>query len=274
MNLDQETAKKLFDAGGIVLMLNSPSNLEFGIDCQSWKCGPKFKGIKFIPPGIHFIYYSVYTNQMSFRSGFWKEFKGGDLVISNWDAETEDFVEVTDQDQILRYKANIREFDSGLGFYPLKPAEGSIDTYQKWKQLTQYISPRLLDQLLPNKQVSAMSSVSRFSEILGETRNADLAQVEMMRPSEDYAVIYENLKGKAAKHDIALPLVTTSQVADQTKALSGASADSNYWINFTDIDLKRSYPPGADAAIISKYSMDKSHLLQLTIAQNYKCKQD
>lgn len=51
MNLDQETAAKLLDAGAVALFLNAPQNLEFGIDCNTWKIGPKFKGIKFIPPG-------------------------------------------------------------------------------------------------------------------------------------------------------------------------------------------------------------------------------
>ena len=55
--MDQEKARILFDQGAMFLLLNFPEGSEFGIDNYSWTVGPKFRGIKMIPPGIHFIYY-------------------------------------------------------------------------------------------------------------------------------------------------------------------------------------------------------------------------
>ena len=55
--MDQDTANQLFDAGAILVFLNVPTGTEFGIDYNSWEVGPKFKGVKMIPPGIHFVYY-------------------------------------------------------------------------------------------------------------------------------------------------------------------------------------------------------------------------
>lgn len=55
--MDQETANVLFDKGAILLFLDPPENLEFGIDFNAWSTGPLFKGVKLIPPGIHFVYY-------------------------------------------------------------------------------------------------------------------------------------------------------------------------------------------------------------------------
>lgn len=56
--MDQQTANALFDAGACLLFLEAPPNLEFGIDYNSWIIGPLFKGVKLIPPGLHFIYFS------------------------------------------------------------------------------------------------------------------------------------------------------------------------------------------------------------------------
>ena len=55
--MDQETARELFFRGATLLILDMPEGSEFGIDYNSWTTGPRFKGIKMIPPGIHFVYF-------------------------------------------------------------------------------------------------------------------------------------------------------------------------------------------------------------------------
>nr|CAH0113748.1 unnamed protein product [Daphnia galeata] len=55
--MDQKLANKLFEEGAFLFLLDVPIGTEVGIDFNSWKTGEKFKGIKMIPPGIHFIYY-------------------------------------------------------------------------------------------------------------------------------------------------------------------------------------------------------------------------
>ncbi len=57
MELGGELAKKLFTEGAALVLLDVPEKTEFGIDYNSWTVGPKFKGVKMIPPGFHFIYY-------------------------------------------------------------------------------------------------------------------------------------------------------------------------------------------------------------------------
>jgi len=46
-----------FLSKGVLLFLNVPEGTVFGIDFERWNVGEKFKGIKLIPPGIHFISY-------------------------------------------------------------------------------------------------------------------------------------------------------------------------------------------------------------------------
>ena len=57
MNPSQATAK--FLESGVLLCLDAPtdSTLQFGIDTNSWVTGPQFKGIKLIPPGLHYVFY-------------------------------------------------------------------------------------------------------------------------------------------------------------------------------------------------------------------------
>ena len=55
--MDQDRAKKLFDYGATFVFLDVPEGTEFGMDCNVWTVGPKFKGVKMIPPGLHFIHF-------------------------------------------------------------------------------------------------------------------------------------------------------------------------------------------------------------------------
>ena len=56
-NMDPETAKRIFEVGANLFLLDVPTNTEIGVDMNSWHTGPNFKGIKMIPPGVHFIYW-------------------------------------------------------------------------------------------------------------------------------------------------------------------------------------------------------------------------
>ena len=55
--MDPDLAKELFLHGATLLILDVPEGTEFGIDYNSWTVGPKFKGVKMIPPGFHFVFY-------------------------------------------------------------------------------------------------------------------------------------------------------------------------------------------------------------------------
>jgi len=132
--MDNDTLKRLFKAGAVLLVLDAPQNqLEFGIDVNCWNTGPKFKGIKIIPPGAHFVYYSLHTSKNKptepqdesgtmevteggptggdVRIGFWHVFESGEVVVMKWNAYNEEMELETDQEQIARYKAGMDSFD-------------------------------------------------------------------------------------------------------------------------------------------------------------------
>lgn len=57
--MEQEMAQRLFHEGAILVLLDVPEGTEIGMDYNCWNVGPRFKGIKMIPSGVHFIYYRL-----------------------------------------------------------------------------------------------------------------------------------------------------------------------------------------------------------------------
>jgi A1 cistron-splicing factor AAR2 len=55
---DAEQARRLVETGGSLLLLDVPPSTQFGINQQMFLVGPKFRGLKMLPPGPHFVYYS------------------------------------------------------------------------------------------------------------------------------------------------------------------------------------------------------------------------
>ena len=64
-DMDQETAKTLFDNGAFLILLDVPAGTEIGIDLHSWRTGNEFRGIKMIPSGMHFVYWSSVSKEGS-----------------------------------------------------------------------------------------------------------------------------------------------------------------------------------------------------------------
>ena len=73
--MSPEAALKLYNEGGFLVVTQLPPGSEFGIDLYSWNTGEKFLGVKMIPPGLHFVYYSTAGQgssgpQLAPRTGF------------------------------------------------------------------------------------------------------------------------------------------------------------------------------------------------------------
>lgn len=55
--MDSIHMEQMLEHGGTLIILDMPEKTEFGMDLETWNVGCKFKGIKMIPPGLHFIYF-------------------------------------------------------------------------------------------------------------------------------------------------------------------------------------------------------------------------
>ncbi|KAG9304045.1 hypothetical protein G9A89_005955 [Geosiphon pyriformis] len=153
--MEQEVVQALFEKGAFLIFLNAPQGLEFGIDYNSWEIGPKFMGVKIIPPAD--------TSRTSgLRTGFFKFYESKEVVIKEWDPLQEDLKDSSQIDQELneRLKADMRRLDQYLGLYPLSPPT----SYQKWVKLTNYITSELISKVLPMEGKISNISCSTLDE--------------------------------------------------------------------------------------------------------------
>ena len=108
--MDPEVAERLHADGATFIVLDVPEGTEFGIDYFSWNVGPRFKGIKMIPPGLHFIYYSAVSRggQSAPRTGMFLYSKRQDVFVMRWIASNEEIVEVeANEEERDRYRQGI-----------------------------------------------------------------------------------------------------------------------------------------------------------------------
>lgn len=116
--MDPEVAKRLHNEGATLIVSDVPEGTEFGIDYFSCNVGPRFKGIKMIPPGLHFIYYSAVNRggQSAPRTGLFLFSKRQDVFVLRWDPSTEDVVEVdVNEEEKDKYRQGINTHSSSLG---------------------------------------------------------------------------------------------------------------------------------------------------------------
>lgn len=154
------------DGMGIILCIDVPERTHFGIDFHIFQCGPKFKGIRLIPPGIHFVYYNsdAGSDVGPPRTGFFVRLQPNEIQVFIWNPETEQFFkpDEVDADQRERYILGVKnhDFDAFLGPY-------STQMQTQWNSISKHITPEVLDLLEPvHKQISSMYDSSDDVELL------------------------------------------------------------------------------------------------------------
>ncbi|VVC44710.1 AAR2, N-terminal,AAR2, C-terminal,A1 cistron-splicing factor, AAR2 [Cinara cedri] len=235
--MDQDTAMKLYLNGATAFFLDVPSGMEFGIDMMSWATGDKFKGIKMIPPGIHFMYYSAtdkYGNTAP-RCGFFHSFKKGECLIKKWDKDNEILVDDIPKAELIQYKTNVLHYDNCLGPYP-------YEEQAKWNGLSSLLTENLIDKLSPETKL-IQSAMELFPT---STRENTKKRRKWGPIRSETDVGYEHLPKLVPK--------------EENK------------IRYTE-PPEYHYPPGASLSEITKYSLDTSYILHQMI-EKHDCKID
>lgn len=152
-DIDQNTINHLNKTGGTILCWNVPKKIYFGIDYLTFETGIKFKGVKMIPPGPHFITTSIKNAE---RMGFFVWIKGKDINVYQWDETLKCLIDFQDKEQGDRLRKGVKDFafDSNLGSYPLQ-------TFTKWQKLSSHINQDLIKKLGPKSGIIT----STYSEI-------------------------------------------------------------------------------------------------------------
>lgn len=177
--MDPEVAKRLHGEGATLIVLDVPEGTEFGIDYFSCNTGPRFKGVKMIPPGLHFIYYSAVCKggETAPRTGMFLFSKRQDVFVLKWDETSEDLVEVTtDEEEKHKYRQGLQEMDRFLGPYP-------FENFKKWVSLTNYITKDLLERVQPTcKKISSVTQLPvgpQYSRATGSASEHSVLSIQL-----------------------------------------------------------------------------------------------
>lgn len=234
--MHQKLAKKLFLEGAVFFFLDVPEGTEFGIDLKSWNTGEKFRGVKMIPPGVHYIFYSSVSNtgDIAPRTGFFHVFKKGEILVKKWDLNSEDISETSvSSEQMTSFRENLTTFDQFLGPYP-------YDIHNKWKNLTVNISENLLQKIMPT--TGLIKSALELEPL--KTNNT---------PEKS------NRTSTSSINKILCDLSDDS-LLPQLKAKSGTE------IRFTNFPDKH-YPDNATHSEITQHSLDTSYVFNYMVNQ-------
>lgn len=226
--MDPELGNKLFEQGATFVFLDVPPGTEFGIDMNVFYVADKFRGIKMIPPGLHFIYYSGVSKygQSAPRTGFFHMFAPGEVLVRKWNKYNETMSEeIVSEEETERFRSNLRDLDQFLGAYP-------YEKWRKWVSLTSYITEPILKSIQPESGI--INSVSQF---VPET---------FLMSKNNVAMETDENTPKCSKTEDNLP---------ELKQVPGTM------IRFTKIPLKK-HPEGASPSEITKHNMDSTFLLE------------
>lgn len=114
--LPQDVAKHLFSEGAILIVAGVPTGTDFGIDLDVNKVDELFRGVKMIPPGPHYVYTAAegLYGDVATRVGFMHYYKRQEIVIREWDDQTEELKERPSTSVALdeaRVRRNILDID-------------------------------------------------------------------------------------------------------------------------------------------------------------------
>ncbi|XP_032825891.1 protein AAR2 homolog isoform X3 [Petromyzon marinus] len=262
--MDQETAQRLYAEGAFLVFLGVPEGTEFGIDYNTWEVGPLFKGIKMIPPGMHFVHFSAvrgcggkpggkaegsgpkssgagdrgpWGRETGPRTGFFHEFGKRELLVRKWDVGMEDAAsEEVASDEVERIRASLKDLDRNLAPYP-------YDTLRRWVSLSGHVTGSVAARLLP-----LSGRVCAFAEMEPETPSSNSQQrlaLNLPRNDTECSSLQEG--------EARLPIM---------KQRPGTE------IRFSELP-QHPFPLGASPADVTRHSLDRSLALDALLARHY-----
>lgn len=117
--MSPELAQQLLAAGAVLIVAGCPVGTEFGIDLNAYRIDERFRGVKMIPPGVHYVYTASQGayGDTALRTGFMHFFQPGEVVIRQWDAAAEELHErqavsaEASRTESDRIRSNLQELD-------------------------------------------------------------------------------------------------------------------------------------------------------------------
>ena len=219
-----------------------------------------------IPPGIHFIYFSVTDKygSVGLRTGFFHDFKLGEIVAKRWSAAAEsvDLQHAYTPAEMEAFICNKKSLDKFLGAYP-------FDEYKRWLSLTNQITSALVKRLMPPCGLISsgstligkpftMSSARRVGNAPTTTTTTTTTTAESTNEA-DASAKFEAKQELLVNTDV---LKRPASLRDAEQMLPHMERDESASIRFSDVLALSLYPAESTPAEITRCSIDQSHRLE------------
>lgn len=196
-----------------ILLINLPPGILCGIDLLTFTTSARFRGIKDLHPGWHFIYTSE-TASLSIREGFWFEIPSPTsqsspppLIIRIWDAK-QGVLTPCPENAYSDYRAQLPAlWVEHLSPYRQSAGDGPGEENGDWAQLTAHITPRLLTHLTGGEEEWIVTSAScavqdrdeipglSAAEVISDERELGVLGIDLKRTWRPGAVGRERTEG-------------------------------------------------------------------------------
>ncbi|PSN50423.1 Protein AAR2 [Blattella germanica] len=150
IEIEQDLARRLLVEGATLVLIDVPIGTEFGIDMKSWNTGEKFKGVKMIPPGLHYVYYSLFLM----------------------------FALEASEEEVSRIRGDLLNLDRYLGPYP-------FDVWKRWKKLIGKVTELLSEEFKSSDGESPVAKRKRSRPATVEEKEEDLLPQLRPRPGTE-----------------------------------------------------------------------------------------
>ncbi|EDQ92873.1 uncharacterized protein MONBRDRAFT_21032 [Monosiga brevicollis MX1] len=242
--------EQILSSGALVLVLDVPVGSEFGIDYKSWHTAARFKGVKLVPAGVHYVFCSArqsrseHGQHLGPRIGYFVHTAPGDVLIFKWDPTEEHIVNThADADQQQRVRDDYVGLDPYLAAYPLE------ETLSTWISLTSKITRATLARLQPTCEYISSATELEGAQVL-TSRRSD-------RPDQAAAGTEEQ------------PATPAQSIFETHKdAWRDMRPASTVQIPFVQVP-RRLFPPGATPAQVTQHSLDRSYTLQQVLTSHF-----
>jgi len=253
-----------------LLLLDSPTEMQFGIDNQYWKTGHKFKGVKLIPLGAHYIYFALKDEDYAAKIGFFILITTGKVIVKRWDIELQNFQDLPEIDA-TGYIEGVKnmDFDKNLGAYPL-------DRYSNWKELSNNVTDKVLNRLEPvgalmistqkeydfeDKALKEVEEEKNEDEDDYERQDNDKLDAELKELHKEFGMV--DLEEEEKKNDDK-ELDKTKKVEEKLEKFREPYGT----VFYTDIP-NRKIIQGLKGEDLTKINFDKSIILSELLSREY-----
>ena len=158
-----------------LVILDVPPGTSITLDTLAFSATTNFRGIKFINDGIHLFTYGLDKSELGMRNGFFFNAKPGNVSAWKWDKMTEQLSPIREQVGGHELRQRLESLHPYLTTFQLP---GDDDEKTTWSDLIKYITPDILNRILPADWAFTSQTPSTNDEATDQLSSLPSSQAE------------------------------------------------------------------------------------------------